>query len=39
MTDLFILSLAVFAAVVAVRLLTSGWPRIEDGADEDRRVG
>ncbi|KIT18026.1 hypothetical protein jaqu_01510 [Jannaschia aquimarina] len=35
MTDFFILAVAVFAAVVLVRLLTSGWEPVEEEEREE----
>ncbi len=34
MTDFFILAVAVFAAVVLVRMLTSHWVAVEEDVDE-----
>ncbi|MGB3408412.1 MAG: hypothetical protein WBA67_13060 [Jannaschia sp.] len=36
MTDFFLLALAVFAAVVLVRLLTAGWSARPDEDDDQR---
>lgn len=35
MTDFFILAVAVFAAVVLVRLLTMGWPEADEIAEDE----
>ena len=35
MTDFFILAVAVFAAVVLVRMLTAGWPPADEIAEDE----
>ncbi|MGB3554294.1 MAG: hypothetical protein WBA25_06600 [Jannaschia sp.] len=35
MTDFFILAVAVFAAICAVRLLMAGWRKSDEPADRD----
>lgn len=35
MTDFFIMAVAVFAAVVLVRLLTAGLPSADEAADDE----
>ncbi|CTQ49829.1 hypothetical protein JDO7802_01846 [Jannaschia donghaensis] len=38
MTDFFMLAAAVFAAVVAVRLLTLHWTRVDDDSQPDTEI-